>query len=253
MDLNGKIGLVTGVANDMSIAYGCAKAFRDAGAEVVMTYQNEKTRSFTEPLARQVGVELFLPLDVTQEGSMESVFQRIGVRYGRLDFALHSMAFAKKDDLHGRVVDCSMAGLNLAMDVSCHSFIRMAKLAEPLMKDGGTLLTMSYLGADKVVPNYGVMGLVKAALESAVRYMSAELGEKAIRVHAISPGPLLTRAASGISHFDELMSLAKERAPLHRLVSNDEVGRLAAFLVSDWAATMTGSLIYADGGFNVMA
>src|SRR5215469_12841553 len=204
--LANKRGLVTGIANDQSIAYGCAKAFRRFGAEVAITYLNEKARHYVEPLARELDAAIFMPLDVTVDGSLEAVFTAIEKEWGQIDFVVHSIAFAPKDDLHGRVVDCSREGFSKAMDVSCHSFIRMARLAEPLMKRGGALFTMSYYGAQRVVEHYNVMGPVKAALEASARYVAGELAAKGIRVYVISPGPLKTRAASGISHFDDLLS-----------------------------------------------
>jgi enoyl-[acyl-carrier protein] reductase I len=180
------------------------------------------------------------------------MFAEIERRWGRLDILLHSIAFAPREDLHGRIVDCSRAGFLTAMDVSCHSFLRMAKLAEPLMKAGGTMFTMSYYGAEKVVENYGVMGPVKAALESVVRYAAAELGEKGIRVHAISPGPLKTRAASGIPDFDELLDQAAARAPARSLVSIDDVGIACAVLAGDGCKLITGGTLYIDGGYHIM-
>jgi enoyl-[acyl-carrier protein] reductase I len=251
--LIGKRGLVTGIANDQSIAYGCATAFRRHGAEVAITYLNEKARPFVEPLARQLEAPILMPLDVRQEGSLEAVFHRIKETWGSLDFAVHSMAFAPKEDLHGRVVDCSREGFLLAMDISCHSFIRMARLAEPLMTRGGTLFTMSYYGAHKVVEHYNLMGPVKAALEAAGRYLAYELGPKGIRVHIISPGPLKTRAASGISHFDELLSEAAEKAPRQQLVTIDDVGIATAALSGDGARLITGETIYVDGGLHIMS
>ena len=202
--LEGKKGLVLGIANENSIAYGCARAFRSFGAELAITYLNDKAKPYVEPLADALEAPILMPLDVQVEGQLEAVFEEIEGRWGRLDFALHSIAFAPRADLHGRVVDCSREGFLLAMDVSCHSFIRMARLAEPLMTNGGALFTMSYFGAERVVENYNLMGPVKAALEASARYLAAELGPKGIRVHAISPGPLKTRAASGIAQFDEL-------------------------------------------------
>jgi len=252
-NLHGKKGLVVGVANNKSIAYGCAKAFNVCGAELAITYLNEKSESYVRPLAELLGSPLILPLDVEVDGQMEAVFEAIEKKWGKLDFVLHSIAFAPRDDLHGRVVDSSKEGFLRAMDISCHSLIRLAKLAEPLMKDGGCLLTMSYHGSDEVVENYGIMGPVKAALESASRYLAAELGTHGIRVHAISPGPLATRAGSGILHFDELMKDAIERAPLHKLVSTDDIGALSAFLVSDLARSLTGGTIFIDGGYNIVA
>ena len=250
--LAGKKGLVTGIANDQSIAYGCAKAFKLHGAEVAITYLNEKARPYVEPLARELEAPIFMPLDVRQEGSLEAVFQSIKEKWGRLDFAVHSMAFAPKEDLHGRVVDCSREGFLMAMDVSCHSFIRMARLAEPLMTEGGTLFTMSYYGAHKVVEHYNLMGPVKAALEATGRYLAFELGAKGIRVHIISPGPLKTRAASGISHFDELLTEAAAKAPARQLVTIDDVGIATAALSADGARLITGETIYVDGGLHIV-
>lgn len=249
--LAGKRGLIVGVANDRSIAWGCARAMRAAGAEIAMTYMNEKTRPYTQLLADAVGAPLFLELDVQSQDQLESVFAQIQEKWGKLDFLVHSIAFAPKDDLHGRVVDTSAEGFSQAMDISCHSLIRMAKLAEPLMQ-GGTILTMSYLGADEVIPSYGIMGPVKAALEASTRYLAAELGEKDIRVIALSPGPLHTRAASGIKNFDALAEKAESTSPLHRLVNIDEIGAMAAFLASDAARSLTGDIIYLDAGYHVM-
>lgn len=252
MDLKGKKGLVVGIANDQSIAYGCARAYRHLGADLAVTYLNEKARRFVEPCAEAVGASIFAPLDVTAAGELEAVFDTIAETWGRLDFVLHSIAFAPMQDLHGRVVDCSREGFSMAMDVSCHSFIRMAKLAEPLMDRGGALQTMSYFGSAKVVEHYNIMGPVKAALESTSRYLAAELGPKGIRVHAISPGPLKTRAASGIAEFDALLNKAAERAPARALVDIDDVGAAAAYLCTDAAHLITGNVVYIDGGYNIM-
>jgi enoyl-[acyl-carrier protein] reductase I len=249
----GKHGLVTGIANDQSIAYGCARAFRRFGADLAITYLNDKAKPYVEPLARELEAAIFMPLDVRAEGSMEAVFQAIADKWGRLDFAVHSMAFAPKDDLHGRVVDCSRDGFLMAMDVSCHSFIRMARLAEPLMKNGGTLFTMSFYGAHKVVEHYNLMGPVKAALEATGRYLAYELGPKGIRVHMISPGPLKTRAASGIDHFDALLDDAAARAPARQLVTIDDVGIATAALAGDGARLITGETIYVDGGLHIVS
>jgi enoyl-[acyl-carrier protein] reductase I len=251
-NLQGKKGLVVGIANGQSIAFGCARAFKLCGAELAITYINEKAVPHVKPLADMVAAPIFMQLDVEQPGEMEALFETIEKTWGKLDFLVHSIAFAPKQDLHGRVTDCSREGFMRAMDISCHSFIRMAKFAEPLMRDGGCLLTMSYLGADEVIENYGMMGPVKAALQASSRYLAAELGPKGIRVHAISPGPLQTRAASGIKEFDKLMDDAIEKAPLHTLVSPDDVGALAAYLVSDVAKTITGGTIYIDGGYHVV-
>ena len=251
--LKGKRGLVIGVANGDSIAFGCAAKLRAFGAEIALTYLNDKAKPHVEPLAKQIDASILAPLDVTQPGQMQALFERIGREWGELDFAIHSIAFAPREDLHGRVVDCSQAGFLQAMQVSCHSFIEMARYCEPLMKEGGALITMSYYGADKVVSNYNLMGPVKAALEASVRYLAKELGEKGIRVFAVSPGPLRTRAASGISHFDELIDMAVSRAPGRRLVGIDEVGRVVAFLVGGASSGMTGDVIYVDAGLHIMA
>src|SRR6187200_3297174 len=250
--LKGQKALVTGIANDQSIAWGCAKAFRTFGADLAITYLNDKAKPYVEPLAKEVEASIFMPLNVQTEGQMDAVFDEIAKKWGKIDIVLHSIAFAPKADLQGRVVDCSKEGFLLAMDVSCWSFIRMAKLAEPLMKHGGTLATMTYYGSQMVVENYNIMGPVKAALESATRYLAAELGPKGIRVHAISPGPLKTRAASGIGHFDELLSKAQEKAPMQSLVSIDDVGVAVAFLGTNGAKLITGETLYIDGGYHII-
>jgi len=250
--LKGKKALVTGIANDKSIAWGCAKAFEAFGADVAITYLNDKTRTFVEPLARELKSSVLLPLDLSKEGQLEAVFDNIEKKWGRLDILLHSIAFAPKEDLQGRVVDCSRSGFLMAMDLSCWSFIRMTKLAEPLMKNGGVAFTMTYYGSQMVVEHYNMMGPVKAALESATRYMAAELGPKKIRVHAISPGPLKTRAASGISDFESLLSKAESKAPTRSLVSIDDVGVAVAFLATDAAKLITGETLYIDGGYHII-
>jgi enoyl-[acyl-carrier protein] reductase I len=250
--LKGKKALVTGIANDQSIAWGCAKAFHAFGADVAVTYLNEKSKRFVEPLAKEIRAPLMMPLDLRSPGELESVFETVEKKWGTLDIVLHSIAFAPKDDLHGRVVDCSRDGFLLAMELSCWSFIRMAKLAEPLMKNGGTLFTMTYYGSQMVVENYNIMGPVKAALESAARYLAAELGPKGIRVHAISPGPLKTRAASGISEFDKLLQKAQSKAPSRSLVSIDDVGVAVAVLGMNGAKLITGETLYIDGGYHIM-
>ena len=253
IDLAGKRGLVIGIANDHSIATGCADVFAAAGARLAITYVNEKGDPYVRPVADALGAELLMPCDVRVPGQLEAVFEQVRQRWGGLDFLLHSIAFAPKEDLHGRVTDCSAPGFAMAMDVSCHSFIRMARLAEPLMAEGGCLLTVTFYGSERVVENYNMMGPVKAALESSVRYLAAELGAKGVRVHAISPGPIKTRAASGIDRFDELLERAAANAPQHQLVDIWDVGRLAAFLVSDAAKLITGTVIPVDGGQHLMA
>ncbi|MGO4388666.1 enoyl-ACP reductase FabI [Microvirga sp. 2YAF29] len=251
--LEGKRALIIGIANEHSIAYGCARVFRQLGSELAITYLNEKARPYVEPLAKELGASIIAPCDVGRDGELEAVFNHIRETWGSLDIALHSIAFAPKEDLQGRLVDSSGEGFKVAMDISCHSFIRMARLAEPLMEGGGTLLAMSYHGANKVVPNYNLMGPVKAALESAVRYLAYELGDKHIRVHAVSPGPLKTRAASGLKDFDVLLSEATERAPIGELVDIDDVGLTAAYLTTPFARRLTGTTTYVDGGLSIMA
>ena len=251
VSLAGKKGLVVGIANEHSLAFGCAKAFRALGADLAITYV-EKSERWARPLAEQLEATIFMPCDVQTRGQLESVFERIKREWGRLDFLLHAVAFAPREDLHARVVDCSAEGFAMAMDISCHSFIRMARLAEPLMTNGGCLLTLTYYGSERVVDHYNLMGPVKAALESVVRYLAYELGPKNIRVHAISPGAVNTRAASGIDRFDELLNKAAARAPEHRLVDIDDVGAVAAFLVGDWARSMSGNIAFVDAGYHVV-
>ncbi len=245
--------LVIGIANEHSIAYGCAKAFRELGADLAITYLNEKARPYVEPLARGLEAPIFLPLDVATPGALEAVFEEVKTKWGKLDILVHSIAFAPKADLQGGLIDCSAAGFSVAMDVSCHSFVRMAKLAAPLMTDGGTMFAMSYHGANKVVPTYSVMGPVKAALEACCRYLAYELGPRRIRVHAISPGPLKTRAASGLKDFGLLLNEAEQRAPIGELVDIMDVGFTCAFLATPYARRVSGETMYVDGGVNIMA
>ncbi len=250
--LEGKKGVVLGIANRRSIAYGCAAAFRFLGAELALTYLNDKARPYVEPIAEELEAPIFLPCDVEREGQLEAVFEAAEKRWGGIDFALHSIAYAPKEDLSGRLLDSSSSGFARAMDISCHSFVRMARLAEPMMNRGGAIFAMSYYGAEKVVPHYNVMGPVKAALECSVRYLAHELGPKEIRVHAISPGPIRTRAASGINEFDELLARAETRAPRHQLVTIKDVGIATAALATPAGHLITGNTIYIDGGYHVM-
>jgi enoyl-[acyl-carrier protein] reductase I len=251
--LKGKKALVVGVANDQSIAYGCAKAFHELGADLAVTYLNEKSRKFVEPLASGLKAPIFMPLDVAVPGELEAVFEKIEKKWGKLDILLHSIAFAPKADLQGGLLDCSAEGFKVAMDISCHSFVRMAKLAAPLMKDGGSMFAMSYYGAQKVVANYNVMGPVKAALEASCRYLAYELGPQKIRVHAISPGPLKTRAAGGLKDFDLLLAKAARKAPVGELVDIMDVGFACAYLATPYARRLSGETLFVDGGVNIMA
>jgi len=251
--LKGKKALVVGVANDQSIAYGCAKAFHELGADLAVTYLNEKSRKFVEPLASGLKAPIFMPLDVATPGELEAVFEKIEKKWGKLDILVHSIAFAPKADLQGGLLDCSAEGFKVAMDISCHSFVRMAKLAAPLMKDGGSMFAMSYYGAQKVVANYNVMGPVKAALEASCRYLAYELGPQKIRVHAISPGPLKTRAAGGLKDFDLLLAKAARKAPVGELVDIMDVGFACAYLATPYARRLSGETLFVDGGVNIMA
>lgn len=250
--LKGMKALVVGVANEHSIAYGCASAFHQLGADLAITYVNEKSKAFVEPIARELQASLLLPLDVARDGELEAVFGRIAEDWGQLDILVHSVAWAPREDLLGGLLDCSAEGFAKAMDISCHSFVRMAKLAAPLMKNGGTMMAMSYHGAQKVVPNYNVMGPVKAALEASCRYLAYELGPRGIRVHPVSPGPLKTRAASGLKDFDLLLNAAMERAPVGELVDIMDVGFACAWLATPYARRITGGTVYVDGGVHIM-
>jgi enoyl-[acyl-carrier protein] reductase I len=250
--LKGQKALIVGVANDRSIAWGCAQAMHRAGAEIAMTYLNERARPYVEPLAQAVETALLMPLEVRDTAQVDALFEAVEAKWRRLDILVHSIAFAPREALAGRVTDCPRDGFLTAMDVSCWSFLDLTRRAEKLMTGGGTIFAMSYHGANQVIENYGIMGPVKAALESAVRYLAVELGPKRIRVHAISPGPLATRAASGIPDFDTLMERVTEQAPARRLVTIEEVGAACAFLASPYAGAMTGDTIYIDGGYHIL-
>jgi enoyl-[acyl-carrier protein] reductase I len=251
--LSGRKGVILGIANSESIAYGCARAFRGLGAELAVTYLNGRMKASVEPLARELDASIVLPCDVQAPGQLEAVFDAARDRWGQIDFAVHSIAFAPRADLHGRVVDCSKEGFLTAMDISCHSFARMARLAEPLMRDGGTLLTLTYAGSERVVPDYGLMGPVKAALECLVKYLARELGPCGIRVHALSPSPVKTRAASGLKNLDAMLEQAAARVPMPSLPGIDDVGAAAAFLVSDAARRLNGLILPVDAGLHVLA
>ena len=250
--LTGKKGLIVGIANEHSIAWGCAKAFHEAGAELAITYLNDKAHDYVYPLAKQLNAPIVLSLDVREDVQMEALFGAVKAQWGKLDFLLHAIAFAPMKDLQGRVTDSSRAGFLEAMDISCYSLIQLSRMAEPLMKDGGCILTTSYYGGEKVIPHYGLMGPVKSALESTVRYLASELGANNIRVNALSPGPIATRAAGGIAHFDELLELARQKSPEHENISIDGVGSYARFLVSDDARLVTGTVAYIDAGYNII-
>jgi len=252
LGLRGRKGLVLGLADDRSIAYGVAREARAQGARVVTTCLNAKAELAVAPLAQALDVGL-LACNVEDPEQLQATVAQAAEMLGGLDFVVHSIAWAPLADLHGAVVDSSSQGFSRAMEISCHSFATLAKLCSPHMTAGGSFVTMSYLGADEAVPHYGMMGPVKAALESLVRYMALELGPSNIRVHAVSPGPIATRAASGIEAFDTLLSSAMQKAPLQRLVTLDEIARLCTFLCSDAASGMTGQTIYVDAGCHAVA
>ncbi|MEM1138869.1 MAG: enoyl-ACP reductase FabI [Pseudomonadota bacterium] len=250
--LAGKKALVVGIANEQSIAWGCAKALKAQGADLAVTYLNDKAERFVRPLAEQLDASIIRRLDVTKEEELQGLFAALEDEWGRLDTVLHSIAYCPRDDLHGRVVDVSREGFLEAMDISVHSFIRMVRMSEPLMRQGGTCMTVSYQGATRVIENYNIMGPVKAALESVARYLAADLGPKGISVHALSPGPLKTRAATGIADFDAILNSAAERAPTHHLATIDDVGAYCAFLASDAAFNVTGGVHPIDGGYHIV-
>jgi enoyl-[acyl-carrier protein] reductase I len=250
--LKGKKGIILGLANDHSIAYACAKHFSDQGAFIVASCLNDKARTYVEPAIQDIPNIDLQTCNVENPGELETFVQHAATQFGKIDFVIHSIAWAPLDDLHGRVVDSSGEGFKRSVDISCHSFARVARLVEPFMTDGGAMLTMTYGGSDAVIGHYGMMGPVKAALESLVRYLAAELGPNKIRVHAVSPGPIRTRAASGIDSFDELINDAIETSPLRRIVTIEEVAHLAAFLCADISSGMTGQTIYVDAGHHIV-
>jgi len=251
IDLSGRKALIVGIANEHSLAWSAARHFHNAGAELAITYLNDKAKPYVEPLASEVAAPVFMPCNVAVPGELEAVYEEIAKKWGRLDIVFHSIAWARKEDLQGRLTDCSGDGFAESMLISCHSLIRMANLAEPLMAKGGSVMTLTYYGADKVVDHYNVMGPVKAALEASVRYLAHELGPKNIRVNAISAGPVKTRAASGIAHFDELLNEVARKAPLKRTLDMDDVGRAALMLASDYSTAITGETLYVDAGFHI--
>jgi len=249
--LAGRRGLIVGVANEHSIAWGCARRAHAMGARLVLSCVNDKATAFVAPLAAQVDAPL-LTCDVEPPGELDAMVDAAANHLGGFDFVVHSIAWAPRADLQGRVIDSSAEGFAQAMRVSCHSFAELARLCEPHMIHGGALVTMSFLGADEAMPHYGLMGPVKAALESMVRYLALELGPSGIRVHAVSPGPVPTRAASGLPEFESMMARAAEVAPLKRLVTLDEIGNCVAFLVGPGSTGMTGQTLYVDGGMHAV-
>jgi enoyl-[acyl-carrier protein] reductase I len=250
--MTGKRGLIMGVANDRSIAWGIAKAAADQGAELAFTYQGEALEKRVRPLAQSVGANILLPCDVTDDASIDNTFESIKSSWGTLDFVVHAIAFSDKDELKGLYVDTSRRNFALTLDISCFSFTAVCARARPLMPKGGSLLTLSYFGAEKVMPHYNVMGVAKAALECSVKYLAADLGPENIRVNAISAGPIKTLAASGIGDFRHILRWNELNAPLKRNVTIDDVGGAGLYLLSDLSRGVTGELHHVDGGYNTV-
>ena len=250
--LAGKRGLVMGVANNRSIAWGIAKAARMAGAELAFTYQGDALEKRVRPLANELGAQVVGHCDVTDGATIDAVFAEVERIWGKLDFVVHCIAFSDKDELTGRYVETTEANFNKSLNISCYSFTAVAQRAEKLMTDGGSLLTLTYYGAEKWMPHYNVMGVAKAALEASVRYLAADLGEKKIRVNAISAGPIKTLAASGIGDSRYILKWNEYNAPLRRTVTIEEVGETAAFLLSDMSRGMTGEILHVDAGYHVV-
>jgi enoyl-[acyl-carrier protein] reductase I len=248
----GKKGLVMGVANHRSIAWGIAKACHDHGAQLAFTFQGEALEKRVRPLAQEIGSELVLPCDVTDAASIDATFAEIQKKWGGLDFLVHAIAFSNKDELKGKYLDTSPENFQLTMNVSCYSFTAVAQRAVPLMKSGGSLVTLTYYGAERVMPHYNVMGVAKAALEASVRYLAADLGDQGIRVNAISAGPIKTLAASGIGDFSFILKWNELNAPLRRNVTTDEVGNAGLFLLSDLGSGVTGEVMHVDSGYHVV-
>jgi enoyl-[acyl-carrier protein] reductase I len=250
--MKGKRGLVMGVANDRSIAWGIAKALADAGAELAFTYQGEAFGKRVQPLAESVGSDILVDVDVTDEASMDALFATLAEKWGKLDFVIHAIAFSDKRELAGRFVDTSRDNFRTSLDISCYSFVEVARRAEPLMTDGGTLITLTYMGSNRVQPNYNVMGVAKAALESATRYLANDLGPKGIRVNAISPGPMKTLAGAAISGAKTTYRTTEKNAPLRSNATLEAVGGTAVYLCSDAGAYTTGEIIRVDGGYHIL-
>ena len=250
--MTGKRGLVMGVANDRSIAWGIAKALADAGAELAFSYQGEAFGKRVEPLAESVGSDLLVDVDVTDPASMDACFDRIGTKWGKLDFLVHAIAYSDKNELTGRFVNTTRENFLNSLNISCYSFIDAARRAEPLMADGGTLLTLTYMGSNRVQPNYNVMGVAKAALESAVRYLANDLGPQGIRVNAISPGPMRTLAGAAIGGARATFKTTEKNAPLRANATLEAVGGTAVYLCSEAGACTTGEIIRVDGGYHVL-
>ena len=251
--MDGKRGIIFGVANDKSIAWGVAQQLRAAGAELAFTYLNESLEKRVRPLAESLDSNIILPCDVASDEEIQSVFDELEKQWGTIDFVVHAVAFANRDDLKRPFTQTSRDGFSLAMDISAYSLVAMTRSALPLMNDGGSIITMTYLGSVMAVPGYNVMGVAKAALESTVRYLAAELGEQNIRVNAVSAGPIKTLAASGVGNFKEKLRVMEQRSPMRRVITQEEVGKASLYLLSDLASGVTGEIHYVDAGFNISA
>lgn len=250
--LTGKTALIFGVANDHSIAWGMAKAFHAEGARVAFSYASDTLEKRVRPLAESLGSDFVEKCDVSDDAAIDEVFAKVGEQLGKVDILVHAIAFANREDLAGRFIDTSRAGFALAHDISVYSLVALARAARPLMTEGGAILTLTYYGAEKVVPRYNVMGVAKASLEATVRYLAADLGPEGIRVNAISAGPIRTLAASGISGFRDVHKKFTEMNPMRRAITIEDIGSLSAFLASDGAGAITGETVYVDGGYNII-
>jgi enoyl-[acyl-carrier protein] reductase I len=250
--VQGKRGLVMGVANEKSIAWGCARVLHAQGAELAFTYQGDQFGKRVAPLAESVGSTILMPADVQDDASMDAVFDRIAHDWGKIDFLIHAIAYSDKAELHGRYADTTRANFHKSLDISCFSFVDAARRAAPLMTDGGAILTMSYLGSQRVMPNYNVMGVAKAALEASVRYLANDLGPDGVRVNALSPGPMRTLAGSAVGSARKMYKEVENNAPMQRNADLDHVGGTAAWLCSDYGASTTGEVIFVDGGYHAL-
>lgn len=250
--LENKKAVIFGVANERSIAWAIAQALHKEGCELAFTYAGTALESRVRPLAESIGSKIILPCDVTKDEEIDAAFEKIKMEWGNLDILVHSIAFANKEELKGMFVDTSRDGFKLAMDVSCYSLVALAKRAYPLMTNGGSIITMTYYGSEKVIPNYNVMGVAKAALEAGVRYLAADLGRKNIRVNAISAGPIKTLAAMGISGFRDMLQTVENKAPLKRNIITEDVANTALYLSSSLSSGVTGEVIYVDAGYNIV-
>jgi enoyl-[acyl-carrier protein] reductase I len=248
--MTGKRGIIFGVANELSIAWGIAQQLHAAGATLAFTYLNGALEKRVRPLAESVNADLILPCDLAKDEDIEAVYEEVGKKWGKIDFVVHAVAFANRDDLKNPFSQTSRAGFSLAMDISAYTLVAVTRGALPLMNEGGSIVTLSYLGAVRAVPNYNVMGVAKAALEASTRYLAAEVGAKNIRVNAISAGPIKTLASSAVGQFKEKLRIMDEVAPLHRTVTQEEVGKSALYLLSDLSSGVTGEVHYVDAGFN---